>query len=263
MIKFCSLVSGSSGNAVFASDGKTNLLIDCGLTGKRTVQALCEIGADAAQIDAILITHEHSDHISGAGVLSRKYSIPIYANGETWAAMEGRLGRIDAVNKKVFEPLRAFEIGSIGINAFPTPHDAAAPVGYNLFAQGRKLSVATDMGHVSEDVLAHICGSDVVILESNHDVKMLKNGKYPYYLKKRILSDVGHLSNEDAGIIAVRLAKSGAAAILLGHLSAENNLPALAYRVVVGALAGAGVKVGADIRLGVAQRFCVSAAYLA
>lgn len=261
MVKFCSLVSGSSGNAVFVSDGKTNILVDCGLNGKRTAQALCEIGVDHTQLHAILVTHEHCDHISGVGVLSRRYHIPVYANAKTWAAMEAGLGRIQSEHKKVFEPLRTFEIGSIGVNACPTPHDAAESVGYSLFAGGRKLSVATDMGHMPESVFDWVCGSDMVILEANHDVDMLKKGRYPYFLKQRILSDVGHLSNEMAGAVAAKLAAGGTRAILLAHLSEENNVPALAYRVVANALACASVKAGKDMRLGVAQRFCVSGAY--
>lgn len=260
-MKFCSLVSGSSGNAVLVSDGRTNLLIDCGMNGKRTAQSLAEIGLFPEEIAAILVTHEHSDHISGVGVLSRRYHIPVYANALTWDAMSTALGRIDAGCMKIFENEQEFEIGGIGVRAFSTPHDAADSVGYNLFVSGKKLSIATDMGHIAEPVVDALCGSAMVLLESNHDIGMLRNGKYPAFLKKRILSDLGHLSNDGAGEIAVRLVQNGTQAILLGHLSSENNLPQLAYSSVCEVLGKAGMAVGRDMKLAVAQRYSVSGAY--
>lgn len=260
-MKFCSLVSGSSGNAVLVSDDRTNLLIDSGLNGKRTAQSLGEIGLEASDIDAILVTHEHSDHISGVGVLSRRYHIPVYANEATWDAMACTLGRMDSECVKIFETGCEFEIGSIGVRAFSTPHDAADSVGYNLFVLGKKLSVATDMGHIEQTVLEALDGSDMLLLEANHDIEMLRNGRYPAFLKKRILSDVGHLSNEGAGQIALRLAERGTRAILLGHLSSENNYPQLAYQVVSDIIQRAGLAVGGDVRLAVAQRYSVSGAF--
>lgn len=257
-MKFCSLVSSSKGNAVLVSDGKANILIDCGISKRRTAEGLERAGISPCDVDAILVTHEHSDHIGGVGVMSRGYDIPVYANMETWDAMERSLGRIDAKNRKCFEMGQQFEVNGVGIAPFAIPHDAARPVGYSLFTNGLKLSVATDMGHVDEQVVASICGSDIVLLEANHDVEMLKNGRYPPMLKRRILGKYGHLSNEMSAQIAVRLLQKGTRAILLGHLSEENNLPDLAYGAVKDALVGAGARLERDIRLAVANRYEVS-----
>lgn len=254
MIKFCTLVSGSSGNAVLVSDGNTHLLVDCGLNGKQTMLSLISVGIHPDEISGILVTHEHSDHISGVGVVSRRHGIPVYANVNTWSAMERSIGKIDAKNIKIFQTDKSFEIGSIGIHAFKTPHDAASSVGYRLYVGGKKLAVATDMGHVSHGVIDGLKGSDMIILESNHDINMLKNGGYPFFLKKRILSDFGHLSNENAGDIAVTLVNGGATHVTLSHLSSENNIPKLAYHAVATALENAGISIGKDIMLKVANR---------
>ncbi|MBE7026103.1 MAG: MBL fold metallo-hydrolase [Ruminococcaceae bacterium] len=258
MIKFCSLVSSSRGNATLVSDGKTNILIDCGMSMRKTTEALGRLGIDAHDIDAILVTHEHSDHISGIGIMSRNFDIPIYANEATWAAMEGSLGKILPENIKCINPYQSFEIKSIGAFSFDTPHDAALSVGYRLDIENLKVSVATDMGHVEESVVNSIKGSDIVLLEANHDVQMLKNGRYPETLKKRILGDFGHLSNEMSSKIAVELLKSGTRAILLGHLSEENNRPDVAYDVVKTAICDAGGRIDKDIRLAVANRYEIS-----
>ena len=258
MIKFCSLVSSSKGNAVLVSNGKANILIDCGISKRRTAEALTRAGVSPHEIDAILVTHEHGDHISGVGVMSRGFDIPVYANEETWAAMERSLGRVDEKNMKRFQMGEQFEINGVGILPFATPHDAARSVGYSLYTEGLKLSVATDMGHVDESVVESICGSDIVLLEANHDVEMLRNGRYPAMLKKRILGELGHLSNDASAQIAVRLLQSGTRAILLGHLSEENNLPDVAYAAVRDALSGAGARIERDIRLAVANRYEVS-----
>lgn len=258
MIKFCSLVSSSKGNAVLVSNGKTNILIDCGISKRRTADALAQAGVSPRDLDAILVTHEHNDHISGIGVMSRGYDIPVYANEKTWAAMERALGRVEEGNKRLFHVGESFEINGVGVTSFAIPHDAACPVGYSLYTEGLKLSVATDMGHIDESVVDSICGSDIVLLEANHDLAMLQNGRYPAALKRRILGKFGHLSNDSSAQIAVRLLKSGTRAILLGHLSEENNLPDLAYAAVKGALTGAGARLERDIRLAVANRYELS-----
>jgi len=258
MTKFCSLVSGSSGNAVLVSDGHTHILVDCGLSGKRTMIALAEVGVDPAELSGILITHEHSDHISGVGVMTRRYGTPVYANSGTWSAMEQGIGKIERGNVRTFDTDTQFEIGGIGISAFAIPHDAAEPVGYSFFIDGKKISVATDIGYVSETVVNSIIGSETVMLEANHDVNMLRNGGYPAHLKRRILSDSGHLSNDCAAQIAAMLVQSGTTRIMLGHLSGENNIPCLAYDTVARTLADMGAAVGDDVVLGVAQRYAVS-----
>lgn len=258
MIKFCSLASSSKGNSTLVSDGKTNILIDCGISRRKTVEALQRAGVRASDIDAILVTHEHSDHIGGVGIMSRGFDIPVYTNRLTWDAMSGFVGVIDEKNIKCFSNTDKFEINDVCISPFQTPHDAADSVGYCIDIGGLRVAAATDMGHLSEEAVKHIEGCDIVLLEANHDVQMLKNGRYPPMLKKRILGDFGHLSNEVSAQIAVRLLKSGTRAILLGHLSEENNLPQIAYDVVKRALSGAGARVDKDIRLAVAGRYEVS-----
>ena len=258
MIKFCSLVSSSKGNATLICDGKTNILIDCGISRRRLGEALLKVGKSGADIDAILVTHEHGDHIRGIGAVSRGFDIPIYANEATWEAMESSLGRVAPKNIKYINSNQSFEIKSIGISCFDTPHDAAGSVGYCLNVENLKVSVATDMGHIDEGVIKSIQGSDIVLLEANHDVQMLKNGRYPEMLKQRILGDFGHLSNEASAQMAVQLLKSGTRAILLGHLSEENNMPDVAYAAVKTALEGAGGRIDKDIRLAVANRYEVS-----
>ncbi len=258
MIKFCSLVSGSSGNCVLVSDEKTNILIDCGISKRRVIDLLSRADVDAKDIDAILVTHEHSDHIGGIGVMSRAFDIPVYANEPTWAAMESSIGKIDNKNIRYINSNESFEIKSIGAVSFDTPHDASSPVGYSFEAGGLKMSIATDMGCEKQNVTDALCGSDIVLLESNHDVQMLKNGTYPAMLKKRILGKLGHLSNEAAANIATTLLKNGTRAILLGHLSEQNNMPDIAYSVVKKALCEAGAKIDKDIRLAVASKSDIS-----
>ncbi len=256
--KFCSLVSSSKGNAILLSDSKTNILVDCGISRKRAVEALEKAGVRASDIDAILVTHEHADHISGIGVMSRGFDIPVYANEKTWNAMEYSLGKIERENIKIFKTGEAFEIKTMQITPFKTPHDAAESVGYRVKMNGMSGAVATDMGCIDENVVKNISGSDIVLLEANHDVDMLVNGRYPENLKQRILSSVGHLSNEASGEIAKMLLKSGTRAILLGHLSEENNISDVAYDVVRGALVDEGAVIDKDIRLAVANRYEVS-----
>lgn len=256
--KFCSLVSSSRGNAVLLSDGKTNILVDCGISKKRAIQMIDFAGVGAENIDAILVTHEHSDHISGIGAMSRGFDIPVYANERTWEAMELSLGNIADKNRKVFATGEDFEINSMRVLAFKTPHDAAESVGYKITSGTMSGTVATDMGCIDEKVIESISGSDIVLLEANHDVNMLVNGRYPEKLKQRILSSVGHLSNEASGEIAKKLLKSGTRAILLGHLSEENNVSDIAYGAVKSALEDAGAKIDRDIKLAVANRYELS-----
>lgn len=254
MIKFCSLYSGSSGNSLFLGVGNTRLLIDAGLSAKRIIEALVSIGEKPEGLSAILITHEHIDHIKGAGILSRKYNIPIYANENTWAVMGPMLGPVSLGNMAYLSTGKEFEIGDILINTFPTPHDASESVGYNFYAEGKKITVATDIGHINLDLLYYLESSDLLLLESNHDVEMLKIGPYPWNLKKRIAGDHGHLSNESAGKVIAYMAEKGTKRFLLGHLSRENNFPELAYQTVCNALNEKKMCVGDDVMLEVVLR---------
>jgi phosphoribosyl 1,2-cyclic phosphodiesterase len=254
MIKFCSLFSGSSGNSLFIANDDTRILIDAGLSGKRIVAALNEIDEKPIDLNAILITHEHIDHIRGAGILSRKYNIPVYANESTWEAMAREIGPIRAENKMSFQTNCAFEINGIGIHAFQIPHDASEPVGFNFFVENKKVTTATDIGHINDALMGYFEKSDLILLESNHDVEMLRVGPYPWSLKQRILSDKGHLSNEMAGKVIAHMALLGTQRFLIGHLSQENNFPLLAYQTVYNSLHEKNIAVGEDITLEVVLR---------
>ncbi len=258
MMWFCSLSSGSSGNCIYVGSERANILVDAGISGKKIGASLKEIGISAKDIDCILVTHEHSDHIHGVGVMSRMFNVPIYANNNTWEAMQGEIGDIKEENIRVLKNDDPFSIGDIDIKAYSIPHDAADPVGYCFWSGGKKISIATDMGHVSENVLNNIKESDLVLLESNHDVEMLKAGPYPYTLKRRILSSTGHLSNDDAGETVAKLLNDKYMTVVLGHLSAHNNYPELAYATVMSILNEHDIKVDRDISIELAGRQNVS-----
>ncbi|MEG1548270.1 MAG: MBL fold metallo-hydrolase [Clostridia bacterium] len=231
-MRFCPLYSGSSGNATLVEAGDVRLLIDAGLPGRTVENALRQCGVDPCTLSAILVTHEHRDHIGGVGVLSRRYSLPVYANAGTWAGMQPITGEIAPKNTRVFETNRDFYIKNVNILPFKTPHDANESVGYVINCGGVMVSVMTDVGHVSERMLAAVQGSDIILIEANHDVEMLKAGSYPYPLKRRILGDNGHLSNENAGMALCKLYREGVKHAVLGHLSKDNNYEALAMETV-------------------------------
>lgn len=253
---FLSLISGSSGNASLIKNENTTILIDCGLSVKRLGETLDKIDINCNDIDALLITHEHSDHIMGAGVLSRKFDIPVYATKETHEAMN--VGPIKDHNIKTINPYLPFEIGSIGINTFKISHDAQNPIGYSLFDKDKKYSIVTDTGIITEEILKSVYNSDYVMLEANHDIDMLMYGQYPFTLKKRISSDLGHMSNDYAANIAINLLENNTKNIMLSHLSNNNNTPEIAYRTVYNALFKYGAKIDEDIRLCVANRYEVT-----
>ena len=253
-LRFSPLFSGSSGNATYVGCDDANLLVDAGLSGSRVTQELSRIGIDPACLDAILVTHEHADHIKGIGILSRKYDLPVYATEGTWRAMMDKIGSVQEKNIRVFEPEQDFFIGSIDITPFSTPHDAAQPVGYTFEVSGAKLAIATDLGCVRDGWLKHLLGSDAVILESNFDPDMLQTGPYPYDLKRRIMGRHGHLSNDDAGEVAAELVRHGAKQIILGHLSKENNYPELALKCCELAFREAGLIPQEDAQIIIASR---------
>ena len=226
------LFSGSSGNSILIEAEGTRLLIDAGKPAKTIEEGLCTFGLSLKDIDALLITHEHTDHIAGAGVLARKYKIPVYANSSTWRAMEISIGNVPGGCRREFETGRDFYIGNVNILPFPTPHDAAESVGYCIFAGGKKLTVMTDIGHMTENLYSAASGSDLLLIEANHDPELVSSSRYPYPLKRRILSDKGHLSNENCGKALCRLYRSGVKGAILGHLSRENNFEQLALETV-------------------------------
>ena len=249
MIQFMSLVSGSSGNSSLITNGSTTLLIDCGISGKKLEQKLESISINPKDISGILITHEHTDHTSGVGVLARRYSLPLYATEKTFAAMN--IGKISQSQVNTISPGITFSAGSIDVHPFSIPHDAADPVGYSFLTKDGKYTLATDIGFMPESLFKEIQGSKQIILESNHDIEMLRFGSYPYYLKQRILSQTGHMSNELTAQVAVRLAHSGTENIMLAHLSCENNTPEIAQITTSNALYSGGFK---NVGLSVASR---------
>lgn len=254
-MKFCPLFSGSSGNSILIASDEARILIDAGLPGKKIDEALKSIGENPQDLNGIFITHEHSDHIKGVGVLSRKFDIPIYACDQTWVAMESSIGKIKEHNIKVMDRRSTVEINDLSIKSFNIPHDAAAPDGYTVYSKGKQASVATDFGTFTQEIYDSIKDSEVILLESNHDVNMLKYGPYPYSLKRRILSEIGHLSNEDCGSAIVNIVKNSLGKkIVLGHLSNTNNHPDLAYQTVLNVLNERGIKQGEDIFLSMANR---------
>lgn len=260
---FCPLFSGSSGNALYVATERTRLLIDAGLPGKTVVDALCGIGVNPASLSAILITHEHTDHVKGAGILSRKFNLPIYATPGTWYAMEQSIGPVRERNRREFYPDTDFFVDDIGVTPFDIPHDAAEPVGYRLNHGAFSVATATDMGIIRKNVLAQLSGVDILLLESNHDPEMLKqNPHYSQALKKRILGNKGHLSNDACAEAVLSLADTGVRHVVLGHLSAENNLPELAYGTTCRALDRAGILCGQDVTVDMAWRDRVGGVYV-
>jgi phosphoribosyl 1,2-cyclic phosphodiesterase len=254
MIKVCSLFSGSSGNCIFVSHQDTALLVDAGVSGRRIEEALKGIGESFEKIVGIFITHEHSDHISGAGILARRHKVPIYANELTWKAMRPFMGKLPPDCIRYVNVGETLNLGEIEVRPFSIPHDAACPVGYNFFVNGKKVTIATDIGHMNNELLGHLTKSDMILLESNHDIEMLKTGRYPWPLKRRILGEYGHLCNDMAGKVVAYLAQNGTKSFLLGHLSKENNFPELAYQTVCNALMEKCIHPNKDVYLEVALR---------
>lgn len=233
-MELCTLASGSSGNAVFLGTDDTGILIDSGISGKRTEEGLRTIGRTGRDLKAILLTHEHADHVQGLGVMARKLGIPVYATEGTQKALR-RMTSLGKIPEELFRIVKADEpvqIGELTVLPFSISHDAAEPVGYRVEAGGKSAAVATDMGVYTEDTIRHLRGLDALLLEANHDIHMLEVGRYPYYLKMRILGDKGHLSNEASGRLLSEVLHDNMKYILLGHLSKENNYPALAYETV-------------------------------
>lgn len=252
MAKFCSLFSGSKGNCTYIGFGKNGILVDAGVSAKKITDALNGRNIDAGTITAIFLTHEHVDHISGVRVLAKKLHIPVYATKGTLQAMD-QLHALDA-NVEYRELDENLPVDA-EVCAFSTPHDAADSCGYIFHTKERKIAVCTDLGTVTDKVHEHLSGCDLVMLESNHDLMMLQNNTgYPYPLKRRIMSENGHLSNPICAGELVKLAQTGTTRFVLAHLSRDNNLPALAKETAVSSLSMGGFENGTDYTLTVAQQ---------
>ena len=233
-MKFASFASGSSGNCEFISDGKCNILIDAGISTKRIVDGLCGVGTSPEDVCGILITHEHSDHIQGINVFCGKYKKPIYATYNTLKAIEenDKQHKLDTSLFHVVQSDEAFNIGEMKITPHSISHDAADPVCYRIDSDGRSIGMATDLGTYDSYIVEKLSGCNTLFIEANYDVAMLQAGKYPFYLKKRILSDHGHLSNDMSARLILELLGRNVNNIILAHLSKENNYPQLAYETV-------------------------------
>lgn len=239
-MKVTVFASGSSGNCLLLSEGDTHILLDAGISMRRIQQSLRAAGLDIQDIGGVLITHEHSDHVSGLKTLLRRYDVPLYAPHTVAARLCGSLP--DAVDfMHVIRTGAPFAVGGLTVRAFHTPHDTDESVGYRVEGRG-VFALATDMGHVTPEVLEGLSGADAVLIESNHDLDMLRTGPYPVPLKRRILSDRGHLSNADCAALAAELVCRGTGTVILGHLSRENNRPEIALRETGAALAGSGAR---------------------
>lgn len=232
-IKFCILASGSRGNCIWIEGGDTALLVDCGLSGKETMRRIAAAGLDKEKIKAVIVSHEHRDHIQGAGILSRKLKIPVYLNEKTYKAAKEQLGTITRVS---FDTGSFFQLGDFRIHPFSVSHDAADTVGFTFYCNGVKLGLATDLGTATNLVKERLAGSNGLILEFNHDPKMLWEGPYPWETKRRVQGRTGHLSNEDSAELLNQLAHLNLRQVVAAHLSQTNNHPDLALEQVRAAL---------------------------
>lgn len=261
--ELCTIASGSSGNCIYIGTDKHKILVDAGISGKRITAGLEQIGVEPDEIQGVFITHEHSDHIKGAGIISRKYNWPIYATQATWDVMleENKIGKVLPENIRIVDKGTPMNFSGLEIMPYSIYHDAADPVGYTFSYEQKKMSIATDLGHVDQKILKALKDSHLILLESNHDVGMLQAGGYPYYLKQRILSENGHLSNELAAKALLGVYNENLEHAILGHLSRENNFPDLAYLTTKNELQSNGIEVGKDIKVSVANKDAVSEIY--
>lgn len=234
MLELCSIASGSSGNCICVGSDECHILIDAGISGKRIEQGLNAIDLSSKELQGIFITHEHIDHIAGLGVMARRYALPMYATAKTIEAIQNTssVGKIDPQLFHVIVPEENFMIGDLTVTPLHISHDAADPVAYRIKNKKHSCAVVTDLGTYDENTVEKLQGLDLLLLEANHDIHMLETGVYPYPLKRRIMGDKGHLSNESSGQLLSELLHDKFTAVMLGHLSKENNYEQLAYEAV-------------------------------
>nr|WP_263324012.1 MBL fold metallo-hydrolase [Neobacillus sp. Marseille-Q6967] len=248
-LRYSILASGSTGNALYVESDDHSFLVDAGFSGKQMEALFQQIDRDISKLSGIFVTHEHSDHIKGIGVLARKYRLPVYANENTWKAMDKLVGDIPTEQKMIFNTETVKSFGSTDIESFGVSHDAAEPMFYVFHQSGKKLVLITDTGYVSDRMKGIISNADAYIFESNHDVQMLRMGRYPWNIKRRILSDVGHVSNEDAALALSEVVGDNTKRVYLAHLSLDNNMKDLARMSVAQTLQGQGLIVGEQFDL--------------
>lgn len=255
MLEFCMLASGSSGNAVYVGTENTKILIDAGLSGKRIAGALSCIGVDASHLDALLLSHDHIDHIYGAGIMARRHGLAVYATDPTWQAAEKRMGNIASAQCFNLTNCGTVTFTDLEVETIPLPHDAADPVGFIFRSRQHSLALVTDLGHITPYIQERLLGMDCLIMEANHDEEMLIKGQYPWPLKKRILGDKGHLSNKVAAECLSQVVGPQTQQVVLAHLSEHNNTPQLAVSAVCSCLKDAGyLQPDKKLRVSVAAR---------
>ncbi|MGZ4031990.1 MAG: MBL fold metallo-hydrolase [Tumebacillaceae bacterium] len=248
-MRFSVLCSGSTGNSIYVETDEAKVLIDAGVSGKQILAGLEEVGA-SAELDALLVTHEHSDHVRSVGVMARKVKgVGVYATQGTWEGMEKYVGEIGGPQRNVFRVGESLSFGDLKIEPFAISHDAREPVGFCFYQGDTKLALATDLGYVSDRVKEAIEGADAFIFEANHDVEMLRMGPHPWSVKKRILGDKGHLSNEASGDALIEVLSGNSQDVYLAHLSPDNNMPEIAEITVRGILQQNGITVGQEVVL--------------
>ncbi len=252
-MKLCSIASGSKGNSTYIESKGTRILIDAGLSGIAIQRNLEEIGVDPSTLDAIFVTHEHMDHIKGVGVLARRFQLDVFANENTWLAMDKTVGKINSNHMHRFKHDEMLKYKDLGILPMRSFHDCMDGSGFVVHSDDKKISFLTDTGYVNTSMLETMSGSDLYFLESNHDLELLKNSSYPWALKQRISSNRGHLSNDHAGEVLKKLVTKRGEHVVLAHLSDENNLPEVAIRTIRRTLSEAAIQEGLDYTLHVAK----------
>ncbi len=252
-LKFCPLFSGSNGNSIFISYKDTRILVDCGCSFKRIRESLEAIGEDITTLDAVFLTHSHTDHTSALPMMMKHLGVKVCGTNGTLIEV---YPKICDYSDRIFQIDRHQSVGVLDmqIESFPVPHDACHTVGYNVFAGNKTVTIMTDVGHLAENLYTDVKGKELVFLESNHDLNALENCSYPFHLKQRIRGDEGHLSNENAGKFATHLVNGGTQKIILGHLSGEANTSELAYQTVKDVLTQNQIKVESDVALSVSHR---------
>ncbi|MGE5578129.1 MAG: MBL fold metallo-hydrolase [Syntrophothermus sp.] len=259
MIEVCVLASGSSGNCIYIGTERAKILLDVGISGTRVAAGLRAIGVSPWELDGIIVTHEHRDHLQGVGIVARRFEVPVFATELTWQGIGNTIGELPGWQRRLVDKEAGLQLGDCRVEFFSTSHDAADPVGCTFATERRKVGVATDMGVAGPEVMAGLADADLLVFEANHDVEMLRAGRYPWPLKRRILGEKGHLSNETAArALAALITEVNRTdrrnQILLAHLSKENNRPELAMTAVTQALAARGVRVGLDATVSLTYR---------
>ena len=253
MLTFTTLASGSSGNAALVSCGRTHILLDAGISARRITTGLRSLGVAPEELSAVLVTHEHHDHINGLAVLTKKLRVPIVSSAPTCRQICYKVPFVDDL-VRAQKPGTGVRLGELWVESFSTPHDAAGSVGYSITGDGCRLVLCTDLGYITPEVKQAVRGCDLLVCEANHDEDWVRSGPYPYSLKQRILGDHGHLCNEAGAALARTAAQAGAHTVVLAHLSAQNNTPARARQVAVRCLAALGCDPERDLSLTVAPR---------